>query len=54
MKKLKPKILESQCIPLDQRLWSVDKTDQFWAARRELLAEAFNDFVRIALTQRRL
>ncbi|KYF57218.1 hypothetical protein BE08_41755 [Sorangium cellulosum] len=54
LKKLKPKVLASQCIPPDERLWSVDSAEQFWSARRGLLAEAFNDFVRSALPQRRL
>jgi len=52
--KLKPAILESQCIPPDSALWRIDQADAFWHARRELLAGSFNQFVREALPQRRL
>jgi hypothetical protein len=44
----------SQCIPTDKELWAIDRAKDFWAARRELLAESFNDFVRDSLPQRRL
>jgi hypothetical protein len=53
LKKIKPGILESQCIPLDSDLWSVERSQDFWQARRVLLAEAFNEFVREALPHRR-
>lgn len=52
--KIKPAILESQCIPSDRTLWRVDRADDFWHARRELLAESFNSYVRESLPQRRL
>lgn len=54
LKKLKRETLESQCIPLDASLWDVDKADEFWAARRVLLAEAFNGFLREMLPGRRI
>jgi len=46
--------LISQCIPLDKRLWTLDKAEAFWEARRELLAEAFNEFVQQKLSDYRL
>lgn len=51
---LSNKTLKSQCIPLDSSLWDIDSSDAFWAARRELLAEAFNEFVVEALPGRKL
>jgi hypothetical protein len=54
LKRIGRSVLESQCIPLDQSLWLIDRADEFWAARRELLADAFNDFLRETLPQRRL
>jgi hypothetical protein len=46
--------LESQCIPLDKRLWKMENAAEFWEARKELLAEAFNEFVREKLPKHRL
>jgi hypothetical protein len=54
LKKIEPSVLTSQCIPSDQSLWAVDRAQDFWAARRELLAESFNEFLRDSLPQRRL
>lgn len=48
------RVLKSQCIPLDKELWRIDYAPEFWAARRELLAASFNEFLRDALPQRRL
>jgi hypothetical protein len=48
------RILRSQCIPGDAALWRIDRAESFWAARRELLATSFNEFVRKALPQRRV
>jgi hypothetical protein len=53
LKKIGTRVLKSQCIPEDQSLWSVDTADQFWEARRELLAESFNQFIKQSLPQRR-
>ena len=53
IKTIKPNVLRSQCVPADPSLWSVERADDFWKARRELLADAFNDFVREALPGRR-
>jgi hypothetical protein len=47
--KLKPRVLESQCIPTDSALWRIDRADDFWQARRELLAESFNEYIRESL-----
>ena len=52
--KLPPRVLKSQCIPTDSALWRIDKAEAFWDARRELLAESFNEYVRTALPNRQL
>lgn len=52
--KLQPRVLKSQCIPSDERLWRVDKAESFWEARRQLLADSFNEFVRAALPKRQI
>jgi hypothetical protein len=54
LKKIKKSTLQSQCVPTDPELWSIDCADEFWEARRELLAESFNDYLRISLANRRL
>ncbi len=54
LKNVKRSVLESQCIPLDSDLWSVDRADEFWNARAELLAESFNEFLRERLPKRRI
>jgi hypothetical protein len=54
LSKLKPEVLESQCIPADQTLWRIDRADEFWQARRELLSSAFNAFLRSAMPGRRI
>lgn len=40
-----PGALESHWIPMDRQLWEVERYPDFLAARRELLAEAANDFL---------
>jgi hypothetical protein len=54
LRKIDPQILESQCIPLDESLWRIDRAEEFWDARRELLADAFNAFIKEALPRRRV
>jgi hypothetical protein len=54
LSKVDEKLLESQAIPLNPSLWRIDHADEFFAARRKLLAASFNDFVREALPGRRL
>jgi hypothetical protein len=54
LKRIAKRVLESQCVPMQNSLWKIDKADQFWAARRELLAASFNDFLREALPQRKV
>lgn len=54
LKQVKPKVLESQCVPLDPDLWSIERAHDFWEARRVMLAEAFNEFIREALPNRRV
>jgi len=41
-----PDRLEAQCVPLDRKLWNVDRYQDFLAARRKLLAGAVNDLLR--------
>lgn len=52
--KVKTRVLQSQCIPTDSALWKIDHAEPFWQARRELLAESFNAYVREVLPQRRI
>jgi hypothetical protein len=40
-----PGVIESHWIPMNPELWSVDRYLEFLDARRELLAEAANDFL---------
>ena len=47
-------ILESQCVPPDRSLWNINMAESFYAARRKLLAESFNEFLRGALPGRKL
>ncbi len=54
LSRIKPEILQSQCIPTDRDLWSIDRADEFWAERRRLLAEGFNGFLRTALPDRKI
>jgi len=54
LKKLKKETLVSQCIALDQSLWRIERADEFWEARRKLLAAAFNTYLRTALPGRRI
>jgi hypothetical protein len=54
LKKISSEVLTSQCIPLDEELWHIDAADDFWDARRELLASAFNDYLRSVLPRRHI
>lgn len=54
LRKLNTRVLDSQCIPSDRSLWTVDRAEEFWRYRRDLLAESFNDYIRKALPSRRL
>ena len=54
LKQIESRVLISQCIPDDQNLWAVDRAEEFWSARRQLLADSFNDFLRASLPGRRL
>uniref|UniRef100_A0A7C1G635 DUF262 domain-containing protein n=1 Tax=Thermomicrobium roseum TaxID=500 RepID=A0A7C1G635_THERO len=40
-----PGALESQWVPMDRRLWRIERYRDFLAARRELLAQAANEFL---------
>lgn len=51
---VKSRVLKSQCIPTDAALWRIDEADSFWRARRELLADSFNEYIRESLPQRHL
>ena len=52
--KIKPDVLQSQCIPSDESLWRIDRAEDFWQARRELLSDAFNLFLRTMLPGRKI
>jgi hypothetical protein len=54
LKTTKLKILKSQCIPADSTLWKIDQSESFWRARRKLLADSFNEYIRKSLPQRHL
>lgn len=54
LEKIDRAVLDSQCIPLETGLWRIAKSGEFFSARRELLAESFNEFIREALPKRRL
>ena len=54
LKKIAPKILKSQCIPMDESLWKIDAAQEFWENRKGLLAFAFNDFLKVSFPDRRL
>lgn len=54
LKRVGQQVLKSQCVPLDSSLWTIDRADDFWAARRELLAQSFNEFLKRKLPKRRV
>jgi hypothetical protein len=54
LKQVKERALKSQCVPMDTSLWSVERSEEFWSARRALLADSFNEFVKNALPGRKL
>ena len=54
LKNLQTEVLKSQCIPTEKKLWAIDHAADFWATRRDLLADSFNDFLKDSLPQRRL
>jgi hypothetical protein len=54
LKRIAKKILDSQCVPNDSHLWAIDRAEQFWEARRALLADSFNEFLKDALPERRV
>jgi len=49
-----PEHLKSQGIPLTPALWRIARSEEFFGARRKLLAQSFNEFVREDLPGRRL
>ena len=51
---IEPEVLQSQAIPVDRSLWEVSRADEFWNKRQELLAQAFNDYLKSAFSKRRL
>jgi hypothetical protein len=52
--KVGTRVLKSQCIPTDSALWRIDQAELFWQARRELLADSFNEHIRESLPQRHM
>jgi hypothetical protein len=51
---LSREVRESQCIPEEQELWRISRCEEFWEARRRLLADAFNSALRTMLPRRRV
>jgi hypothetical protein len=51
--KIPPKVLVSQAIPSKKSLWDIEQAQEFWQKRRELLSQAFNQYVHEALPNRR-
>jgi hypothetical protein len=54
LKRIKRRVLESQCVPTNGALWTIDSAEEFWKQRRGLLAASFNDFLKQALPQRKV
>lgn len=54
LNRTKGEILNSQCIPTDKSLWDVECAQDFWNARRELIAESFNEYLKNNLSNRKL
>jgi hypothetical protein len=54
LNQISSEVRASQCIPSDEKLWRIDKAEEFWKARRQLLAEAFNAALRRMLPGRRI
>jgi hypothetical protein len=52
--KVRSDVLDSQCIPLDRKLWRVERAKDFWEARRKLLAKAFNGFLKSCFPTRHI
>jgi len=52
--KLDPGVLATQCIPADPKLWRIERAKDFWAARKDLLAQAFNEHLCSTLPNRRV
>jgi hypothetical protein len=51
---IRENVLSSQAIPLDRTLWDVERSEEFWIERQDLLATAFNEFIKINMPGRRL
>src|SRR5258708_23961645 len=54
LKGIAPKVLKSQCVPANQDLWRIERSEEFWEARRELLHDSFNDVLKQSFPKRRL
>jgi hypothetical protein len=53
LRSVEPAVLKSQAIPAARDLWNVNRSSGFWAKRQELLAEAFNGYLKAAFARRR-
>jgi hypothetical protein len=54
LKAIGSKVLKSQCVPTNHDLWRIECSEEFWEARRELLHDSFNDFLKQCFPKRRL
>lgn len=52
LKKIDARVLKSQCVPRDSLLWRIDRAEEFWKIRRNILASSFNEFVAKCLPRR--
>lgn len=54
LKRIDERVLRSHAIPVEADLWPTDRAHDFWAERRRLLAQAFNEYLTSVLPTRRV
>jgi hypothetical protein len=54
LKSVEPAVRKSQAIPNNQSLWNVTRSEEFWVERQNILAKAFNDYLKSVFLRRRL
>lgn len=52
LRKLLPKVTFSQCIPAEKGDWELDQSKSFWAKRRQLLTDSFNEYLQQTFPER--
>ena len=53
LQNIKRRVLATQCIPENEDLWRVDRSKEFFAERRSMLASAFNEYLKTLLPARK-